>query len=91
MRDGVLSYNGTTYRLSAAEADDLLARDVIVRDPMTPHAYELARDHLIEEIGTDPAVVDYHTGADARGEGDDVIRQKMLAVRYQHRDGDGAH
>jgi hypothetical protein len=85
----VLSYNGTTYRLNAAEVEDLLARGVIVPHPMTPAAYELAGDHLIDEIGTDADVVDYRTGAEARGEGDDAVRQKMLAVRYQHREGEG--
>jgi hypothetical protein len=91
MRGGVLSYNGTTYRLSAEEVADLLTRGVIVADPMTRDAYELAGEHLIEEIEGSATVVDHRTGDEARGEGTDVIRQKMLAVRYQHRDGQGAH
>jgi hypothetical protein len=78
MKGGVLSYNGTTYRLSAAEVEDLLGRGVIVADSIAPDAFELAREHTIDEIG-----------AEARGEGGDLVRQKMLAVRYMHRDGQG--
>jgi alkylhydroperoxidase family enzyme len=87
--DGLLSYDGTTYRLTAAEVETLLARGVIVVDPLTPSSFELARDHLIEELGSDPVVVDHETGAEARREGTDEVRQRMLAVRYMHRDGQG--
>jgi hypothetical protein len=89
MKGGTLSYNGTTYLLTASEIEDLLARGVIVPDLITAHAFELAADHVIEEIGADPVIVDHRTGAEARGEGDEKTRQRMLAVRYQHRDGEG--
>ncbi len=89
MKDGRLSYDGTTYRIAADELARLLAGGVIVADPMMPGAYELARDHLIEEIGGDTIVVSRQTGADARGEGTDTGRQRMIAVRYMHRDGQG--
>lgn len=89
MKGGVLSYNGTTYRLSAAGVEDLLKRGVITADAMTPNAYELVGDHFIDEAAAVAAVLDYSTGAEARGDGDDVVRQKMLSVRYMHRDGQG--
>lgn len=89
VKRGVLSYNGTTYRLSPTQVRDLLARGIIVADPMAAGVFELAREHTIDEIGAGVAVVEYQTGAEARGEGDDVVRQKMLSVRYMHRDGQG--
>ncbi len=89
MPDGLISYNGTTYRFTAAEIESLLARGVIMVDPLTPNAFELAREHVIEELGADPVVLDHTTGEEARGEGLGEVGQKMLAVRYLHRDGQG--
>lgn len=88
MRPGRLSYNGATYTLSGEDAEALLGRGLIVPDPMSRDSYELAPEHLIEELG-DLLVVSRQTGADARGEGTDLGRQRMIAVRFMHRDGQG--
>ena len=85
-----LSYNGATYRLAPDELARLVEHGVIVPDPMLPGAYELAPDHLIDGIGGDTIVVSRQTGADATGEGTDEGRRRLIAVRYMHRDGEGA-
>jgi hypothetical protein len=89
MRDGILSYDGTVYRLAAAELGRMLASGVIRPDPMVRDAYELAPEHLIEELSDGSLVVSRQTGAEARGEGTDLGRQRMIAVRFMHRDGQG--
>lgn len=89
MRDGILSYNGATYRLGGAPLARLLAAGVVVADPMTAGVYELAPEHLIEELDADTIVVARRSGSEARGEGSDVGKQRMLAVRYMHREGEG--
>ncbi|HET9682187.1 MAG TPA: hypothetical protein VFP19_09125 [Candidatus Limnocylindrales bacterium] len=88
MRAGRLSYDGTTYTLSVEDVERLLGRGLIVPDAMSRDSYDLAPEHLIEELG-DLLVVSRRTGADARGEGTDVGRQRMIAVRFMHRDGQG--
>lgn len=89
MSDGLIVYDGTVYRLRSDLMTDLLTRGVIVRDQEDPSLFDLAPEHLIDEIESLVTVVDRRSGADARGEGDDVEKQRMLAVRYQHRDGQG--
>ena len=89
MRDGRLSYNGTVYRLAAVDLERLLARGVIRADRIDGDSYELAPEHLIEELGDGSIVVSHQTGAEARGEGTDLGRQRMIAVRFMHRDGQG--
>ena len=86
---GRLSYNGATYTLSAKDVERLLSHGVIIPDPMSPEAYELAPEHLIDELGEDVLVVSRTSGAEARGEGTDLGRQRMIAVRFMHRDGQG--
>ena len=89
MNDETLTYDGTVYRLPAALIRGLLDRGVIVADPMIRGSFELGPEHLIEEIEAGLAILDHRTGAEARGEGDDLIRQRMLAVRFRHSDGQG--
>ena len=49
MRQSLLFYDGTTYRLSADVARDLLERGVIVVDPSSD-IYALSPEHEIEEV-----------------------------------------
>jgi hypothetical protein len=49
MRDGRLTYDATTYRLTPAIIDDLLARGVVA-DPLSRDQFELAPDHVIGEV-----------------------------------------
>ena len=51
MKDGLLSYNGASYRLTGPDISRLLASGVIVADASTPGSYALAPEHLIEELG----------------------------------------
>lgn len=89
MGTGWLSYNGATYTLSAEDVDRLLTHGVIVPDPTSRGSFELAPEHLIEELGDDVPVVTRISGAEARGEGTDTGRQRMIAVRFMHRDAQG--
>ena len=84
---GRLSYNGTIYTIAADDIGRLLARGVIVADASYRDAYELAPDHLIEELPDAALVVSRRTGAEARGGTTDVANKRLLAVRYLHRDG----
>jgi hypothetical protein len=86
---GHLTYNGTTYRLDEAAVADLLAAGVIRPDPMTKGQFELAPDHLIEEVEARATFEGFQAGADARGESAVVGRRKLFAVSFQHRDGQG--
>ena len=89
MRDGRLTYDGTTYRLDGASIPGLLARGVIVIETGVKDGYELAVEHVIEDIGADSIVVAHRTGAEARGEGSDDGKRGMIAVQFMHRDGQG--
>lgn len=49
MGQSLLFYDGTTYRLSADDAKDLLGRGVILVDPSSD-IYSLSLEHEIEEV-----------------------------------------
>jgi hypothetical protein len=87
--DALLAYNGTVYRLPAVVVTELVAQGVIIpsRDGRGPFA--LGPEHLIDEVEPFATVLGRRSGAEARS-GDDVAKQRMLALRYQHRDGQGA-
>jgi hypothetical protein len=88
MDHGLVFYNGAAYRVPAIALAELLARGVIVRDQLD-EGYELAPDQLIEELESLSTVVERRSGEEARGETDDIGKLRMLALRYQHRDGQG--
>ena len=58
MIEALLIYNGTTYGLRADVVHDLLERGVIVADPSSDAAYELAPEHLIEEVEPFASVIE---------------------------------
>jgi hypothetical protein len=92
MRDGRLTYDATTYRLTPAVIDELLARGVIVADPLYRDQFELAPDHLIDEVELVAGAATFATGDDRRGEsaaGDEGRRH--FAVRLSERNGFGAN
>lgn len=86
---GHLTYNGTTYRLDETGLADLLSRGVIRPDPMTRGQFELASDHLIEEVEASATVEGFQTGDDGRGEPGVIGKRGLLKVGFQHRDGQG--
>jgi hypothetical protein len=89
MSDGLLVYDGVTYRLPAEALADLLARGVIVPDRQDGGQYALAPEHLIDEIEALSTVLERRSGEEARGEVEDLGKRRMLAVRFMHRDGQG--
>lgn len=86
MRTGHLTYDGTTYRLDASAIVDLLARGIIVPDPMNIGSFELVASHLIEEVAPLAAFEGFQAGTEARGES--TGRQRRIIVAT-HRDGQG--
>ncbi len=90
MRIGQVTYDGTTYRVAPAVIADLLARGVIVADPLNRDQFELAPDHLIDEVEQVASSASFQAGDDARGEsasGDEDRRH--FAVRLRQRNGFG--
>ncbi len=89
MKSGQLTYDGTTYRLDAGAVAELLGRGVIVADPMSPGRYDLSPDHLIEEVESVASFGGFVSGDVARGEDDPGRLRRVIAVAFQHRDGQG--
>lgn len=87
MRSGRLTYDGTTYRLDASAVADLLARGIIVPDPMNRDQFELVASHLIEEVEPFALFDGFRAGDDARGER--PIEGKRRLIVATHRDGQG--
>ena len=68
----ILIYDGGSYELEPATIDDLVKRGVIVRAANAAY-FELAPDHLIDEVEPNAEVLSRLTGSIARGqEGADV-------------------
>ncbi|HYM85010.1 MAG TPA: hypothetical protein VEY67_12765 [Candidatus Dormibacteraeota bacterium] len=90
MRTAELTYDGTTYRLAEAAVDDLVARGVILPDPLNAGRYDLSAEHLIDEVVPLATFESYASGEDAReGSRDDAAaRLRELSLQY-HRDGQG--
>jgi len=67
VKEGLLFYDGATYRLQAQALHDLAQRGVIIRDEQSGY-YMLAADHLIEEVEPDAEVLSRLTGSIARAQ-----------------------
>ncbi len=89
MKAALLTYDGTTYRLSARAVTDLAERGIIVEDPVNRGRYELATGRLIEEVEPLATFGGFVSGDTARGEGEGGRLRRMIAVAFQHRDRQG--
>jgi hypothetical protein len=85
---GLLTYDGTTYRLPADVAADLLARGIIVLGD-GPGVYGLDPHHVIDEIEAMLAPIERSVGDEVRGEDQAEGRRRLAAVRFAHRSGRG--
>ena len=89
MKDSLLDYDGTTFRIPSARIADLVRSGVIIGSSEADGRFELAEEHVIDEVEGVSSVVARRSGAEARGEGTDRASRLMLAVRFWHRDGQG--
>jgi hypothetical protein len=89
MADALIRYNGGTYRLGPEAVGELLQRRVIVANALARDEYELAPEHLFDEVEPYARPVVHQEGDAARGEDPETRRRAMLAWRFSHRDGQG--
>jgi hypothetical protein len=85
---GLLTYDGTSWRLDTATATDLLARGVIVPGD-GQREFCLDPRHGIDEIERSLTPVERSSGDDARGQVQADGRRRLAAARYSHRSGPG--